>query len=138
MSERIGNEDVVRFSLGREATGQELAKHAAGRTLATLAKQHQTRKGGSFVDALHAVAKICPGELRQYLSLEWPRGTSGAYEWTSGKRELADLWFREYAGWTEQGARDWLKQQGFSGGTLEPNDGGWAYVLRPQATEFPR
>ena len=70
MNERIGSADVVRFSTGREATGQELIKHSAGNTLAALARQHMARKGGTFSEALIAVSKICPGETKAYLNLK--------------------------------------------------------------------
>ena len=69
MNDQMGREDVIRFSLGREVTGQELIKHSAGRTLTALAKQHAARKNCSFQEALHAVSKICPGEVKSYLNL---------------------------------------------------------------------
>lgn len=129
MSDRIGNEEVVRFSLGREVTGQDLVKHAAGRTLVALARQHMERKGGSFVNALHAVAPICPGEIKAYLNLEFPPVTSASsYGSKGGGSEASELWFRERAGWTAGGVRDWLKQQELAGGELARNEGGWSYT----------
>ena len=139
MSNRIGSEEVVRFTTGREATGGELSQNAAGRTLTALARQHMTRKGGTFSEALHAVAKICPGEFRAYLDLKLPKGTSGSYNHpTGGGKEFSDFWFRERAGWTASGVRDWIKQQGYTGGELARNEGGWSYTPQPDAQEFPR
>ncbi len=150
MSDKICNEDTIRFSLGREVTGEELSKHAAGETLTALAKQHMQRHSGiSFSDALHAVATICPGEIKTYLRLQptdisltpLPGTTDqlapGVLPRGAGK-EMTPIWFREAHGWTEQGARDWLKEQGFTGGDLERNVGGWVYTSDPGPSEFPR
>jgi hypothetical protein len=139
MGDRIGSAEIVKFSSGREVSGRELMKHSAGQTLTELAKQHMARKKCSFSDALHAVAKICPGEFRAYLDLKLPKGTSGSYNHpTGGGKEFSDFWFRERAGWTASGVRDWIKQQGFTGGKLERNEGGWSYILQSDAEEFPR
>ncbi len=116
-------------SPGQEVDEQELSKHKAGQTLKNLALQHQQRKGGSFVDALHAVAPICPGEIKAYLNLEFPPVTSASsYGSKGGGNEASELWFRERAGWTAGGVRDWLKQQELAGGELARNEGGWSYT----------
>ena len=139
MNDRIGREDIVRFSSGREATGQELAKNHAGRRLVDFAKRHMARHGGTFQEALSIVRRLSPEIVRTYLSLQLPRGTSGSYNYPkSGGKEIADFWFRERAGWTETGVRDWIKQQGFTGGELARNEGGWAYTLHPDTEKFPR
>jgi len=126
-------------SPGQEVDEQELSKHKAGQTLKNLALQHQQRKGGSFVDALHAVAPICPQEVREYLRLQpidlnllpLPGTTDqvapGLMPRGAGK-EMTPIWFRDIAGWTEGGVRDWVKQRGLTGGELARNEGGWSYT----------
>lgn len=124
--------DLVRFSTGREATGEELEKYTAGRTLVNLARQHMARKGGTFSEALHAVSKICPGEVKAYLLTDGfllPRGVG---------KKMAPIQFNAADGWSESGVRDFLQSQGFVGGTLTSIAGGWVYTSDPGLSAFPR
>ncbi len=146
MSDRIGSEEIVRFSLGREVTGEELSKHAAGETLTKLAKQHMQRHSGiSFSDALHAVATICPGEMKKYLrlqpgdlNLQPIPGASPPPLLPRGVGKATEISFRASEGWTEGGARDWLEEQGLSGGTLKSTANGWIWVPEAYVDAYPR
>ena len=131
MSEEIGKEDVVRFSLGREVSGQELIKHAAGHTLTELAKQHMKRHEGkvTFSEALHIVSRICPGETKAYLNLKRMAMTDDSFLVPRGiGKKMSQIVFLAADGWTEAGVRDWVKQQGLTGGELARNAGGWSYT----------
>ena len=135
MSEQIGFDDVVRFSTGREATGRELSKHAAGQTLTNLALQHQARKGGTFSQALIEMLKICPGEFREYLQYQLP---DASRPMPRGVKKVTEIVFRASEGWTQAGVADWLEEQGMSGGTLTSTNEGWTYVPEPYVSAFPR
>ncbi len=69
MSERIGNEEVVRFTTGREATGGELSKRAAGERLVAFAKRHVAKSGGTMAEALKVAYRLNPEWVRTYLGL---------------------------------------------------------------------
>ena len=130
--DNLEHDELIRFSTGREASWDDLYKYEAGRTLTALARQHMDRKGGSFSDALHAVATICPGEIKAYLNLKLPRGTDDSFRLPRGVgKKVSKIVFRALEGWTEEGVKDWLKQQVLTGGELARNEGGWSYTPRP-------
>ena len=143
---KIGPDEKVRFmSLndprgqeylsGREATGDELSKHQAGETLVNLARAHMKRKGGTFSEALRAIAPIVPGELKDYLGYQLPDSTRLL---PRGVKKVTEMEFMKSMGWTEEGVEDWLKTQGFMGGTLIAIRGGWSYSPDPSQNAFPR
>ncbi len=127
--------DVVRFSTGREATYDELSKHHAGQTITALARQHMQRKGGTFSEALRAIAPICPGEFKEYLQYQLP---DDSFLIPRGVKKVTEIVFRASEGWTEAGVNDWLKEQGFRGGDLIRVEGGWSYSPDPGQNSFPR
>ena len=69
MTDMIGSEDVVRFVLGREATGRELSKRAAGERLVAFAKRHVAKNGGTMDEALKVAYRLNPEWVRTYLGL---------------------------------------------------------------------
>ncbi len=132
---KIGSEEIVRFTLGREVTGQELDKYTAGATLTKLARQHAARKNISFQDALHEIVPIVPGEMKDYLG----------YELTDISRLMprvggssTQILFRASEGWSEAGVQDWIEEQGFKGGTLTSTTEGWTYIPERFVNAFPR
>ncbi len=145
MNDKIEREDVVRFgssneahaqhyASGRSATGEELMKHRAGETLTNLARQHAERHKCGFSDALKAVSKICPGEMKDYLgyaitdsSRLLPRGTGRPTE----------IFFQSGM-WSFEGVMSWLRQQGFHGGKVISTSEGFTWVPDPYLDAFPR
>ncbi len=66
----IGNEEVVRFTTGREATGGELSKRAAGERLVAFANRHVAKNGGTMAEALKVAYRLNPEWIRTYLGLK--------------------------------------------------------------------
>ena len=144
--------DVVKFGVGREATGAELLKHSAGEQLVHLAKRYQRRHGVGFSEAFREVARVCPGELKAYLqfipqtlpanigqtispdstrddSQKMPRGAG---------REVSSIEFKKVDGWkSEETVLEWLEEQGFVG-LVTGVEGGWTYKPDPGKPAFPR
>ncbi len=60
VSDAIGPAEVVVFAGGKEATGRELARRAAGLELVELTYQRMAEHGGEFHDALTVVRRLHP------------------------------------------------------------------------------
>ncbi len=73
MSDRLRDNDVVRFSTGREATGVELSRRAAGEHLVSFAQRHVAKRGGTMAEALQVAYRLNPEWVRDYLDLQFPR-----------------------------------------------------------------
>ncbi len=73
MSDRLRDNDVVRFSTGREATGEELSRRAAGERLVAFAQRHVAKRGGTMAEALQVAYRLNPEWIRAYLDLQVPR-----------------------------------------------------------------
>ncbi len=69
----IERDDVVRFSTGREATGEELSRRAAGERLVAFAQRHVAKRGGTMAEALQVAYRLNPEWVRAYLDLQFPR-----------------------------------------------------------------
>ncbi len=132
---KISSEEIVRFPSGREVTGNELDKHAAGATLTKLARQHAARKNISFQDALHEIVPIVPGEMKHYLGYQLP---DTSRPMPRGGGSSTEILFRASEGWSENGVSDWLQEQGFRGGTLTTTDAGYSYIPQRFVSAFPR
>jgi len=65
----IERDDVVRFSTGREATGEELSRRAAGERLVAFAQRHVAKRGGTMAEALKVAYRLNPEWVRTYLGL---------------------------------------------------------------------
>ncbi len=68
--ESIERDDVVRFSTGREATGEELSRRAAGERLVAFAQRHVAKRGGTMDEALKVAYRLNPEWVRTYLGLK--------------------------------------------------------------------
>jgi hypothetical protein len=66
----IERDDVVRFTTGREATGGELSKRAAGERLVAFANRHVAKNGGTMAEALKVAYRLNPEWDRTYLGLK--------------------------------------------------------------------
>ncbi len=69
----IERDDVVRFSTGREATGEELSRRAAGERLVAFAQRHVAKRGGTMAEALQVAYRLNPEWVHAYLDLQFPR-----------------------------------------------------------------
>ncbi len=69
----IERDDVVRFSTGREATGEQLSRRAAGERLVAFAQRHMSKRGGTMAEALQVAYRLNPEWVRAYLDLQFAR-----------------------------------------------------------------
>jgi len=127
--------EVVRFSLGREATYDELSKHNAGKTITSLARQHMQRNGGTFQEALRAIQPICPGEFKDYFQFQL---SDDSFLLPRGIKTATAIEFLSSDGWTLGGVEDWVESQGFVGGTITATRTGWTYMIDKGQNAFPR
>ena len=139
MDERLRDNDIVKFSLGREVTGREFSKSFAGDTLTKLARQEAARKKCSFSEALHAITStICPGERDAYLGLRQLAITDDSRLLPRGiGKKMTEIVFDAASGWTLPGVNDWLREQGFSGQVVS-TAAGWTFTPDPGKDAFPR
>ena len=136
MTERIGPDDIVRFQNGREITGRDLMKNAAGKTLVELAKQEAKRTGCTVYEALRHNVKITTGEIKSYLT--YFNITDSTRLLPRGIKTATAIEFHADQGWTQAGVEEWIEEQGFVGGTLATVARGWKYTPDMGENAFPR
>ncbi len=67
--DNLEHDELIRFTTGREATGGELSKRAAGERLVAFANRHVAKNGGTMAEALKVAYRLNPEWVRTYLGL---------------------------------------------------------------------